>query len=188
MILFLCDILRIWLFCQLISIIRSICIILMTRKNWNFRLKKLIGHSVRNSCKDKKYSDLTQCNTDELLLKWRSHSSTSSSIRMPYRRQYSIMCRCGSLENYGVNLNNIFSWSWKRKLVRNGTHKNLSERKFDTKKTKSGTKTTKSDTQKKKRKLIRTRKRKSTHRHSKTRVDTHTDTHVKKNETHTYTH
>ena len=175
MILFPYEILRIWTSLQLISIIRTICIILMTRKNWNFRLKKLIGYSVRDSCKDKKYSDVTQCNTDEFLLKWRSHSSRSSSIRIQYRRQYSIMCRCGSLEYYGVNLNIIFSWSWKRKLVRNGTHKNLSERKFDTKKTKSDTKQ-RNPTLKKKRKLIHTRKRKSTHTQQNESRHTHRPT------------
>ena len=43
--------------------------LLMSKKNLNFRLKKLIGHSVRDSCKDKKHSDVTQCNTDEFNLK-----------------------------------------------------------------------------------------------------------------------
>ena len=175
MILFLYEILRIWTSLQLISIIRTICIILMTRKNWNFRLKKLIGYSVRDSCKDKKYSDVTQCNTDEFLLKWRSHSSRSSSIRIQYRRQYSIMCRCGSLEYYGVNLNIIFSWSWKRKLVRNG-HTRTWVKGNSTQKRRKATQKQRNPTLKKKRKLIHTRKRKSTHTQQNESRHTHRPT------------
>ena len=39
------------------------------KEKLEFQTQKLIGHSIGDSCKDKKYSDVTQCNTDEFHLK-----------------------------------------------------------------------------------------------------------------------